>query len=72
MVRWNEDPRLFSSFGPWPSMKTIAAMQAHPGIAGAVATLTVLYEKTELGTYLVAEVAGQRLLNPSHRRSQPA
>jgi plasmid stabilization system protein ParE len=30
LLRSVEDERLFSSFGPWPSMETIAAMRAHP------------------------------------------
>ncbi len=30
LLRSVEDPRLFYSFGPWPSMETIAAMRAHP------------------------------------------
>ncbi len=32
-------PRLFSSFGPWPSMETIATMRAHPGASEAIGTL---------------------------------
>lgn len=59
LLRSVEEPRQFYSFGPWPSMETIAAMRAHPGMAGAVAKLTVLCEETELGTYLVAAVAGE-------------
>ena len=59
LLRSVEDPRLFYSFGPWPSMETIAAMQAHPGMAGAISKLSVLCEEMELGTYLVAAVAGE-------------
>ena len=54
-----EDPRLFYSFGPWPSVETIAAMRAHPSTAGAISRLTTLCEASELGTYLVAATAGE-------------
>jgi hypothetical protein len=40
-------------------METIAAMRAHPEMAGTVGKLTALCEDTELGTYLVAAVAGE-------------
>ena len=30
LLRSMEDPRLFYSFGPWPSTETIAAMRADP------------------------------------------
>jgi hypothetical protein len=40
-------------------METIAAMRADSGTAGAIAKLTALCEATELGTYLVAAVAGE-------------
>ena len=59
LLRSVEDPRLFFSSGPWPSMETIAAMRAHPSTAGAIGKLTALCEETELGTYLVAASAGE-------------
>jgi hypothetical protein len=59
LLRSIEDPRLFYSFGPWPSIETIAAMQAHPQATAAMATLTALCETTELGTYWVEATAGQ-------------
>jgi hypothetical protein len=59
LLRSVDDPRLFYSFGPWPSMETIAAMRAHPGAVGAIGKLTALCEETELGTYLVAASAGE-------------
>ena len=54
-----EDPRLFYSFGPWPSMETIAAMRAHPGSTEAIGKLIALCEAAELGTYLVETTAGE-------------
>jgi hypothetical protein len=59
LLRSTEDPRLFYSFGPWPSVETIAAMRADPGAAGAIARLIGLCDGTELGTYLVAATAGE-------------
>jgi hypothetical protein len=56
-----EEPRLFYSFGPWPSMETIAAMRAHPETPFEFERLTELCEETELGTFLVAAAAGERL-----------
>ena len=59
LLRSVEDPLLFYSFGPWPSMETIAAMRGHPGTAGAIGKLTALCEAADLGTYLVAATAGE-------------
>ncbi len=61
LLRSVEDPRLFYSFGPWPSMETIATMRAHPGASEAIGTLRALCEKAELGIYLVAATAGEVL-----------
>ena len=59
LLRSMEDPRLFYSFGPWPSTETIAAMRADPGTPAAIGRLTALCEAAELGTYLVAATAGE-------------
>jgi len=59
LLRGADEPRLFYSFGPWPSMETIAAMRGHPGAAGAIERLEALCEEAELGTYLVAATAGE-------------
>jgi hypothetical protein len=59
LLRSVEDPRLFYSFGPWPSMETIAAMRAHADAKTAIAKLTALCETAELGTYWVEATAGQ-------------
>ena len=59
LLRSVDDPCLFYSFGPWPSMETIAAMRAHPSAAGAIGRLEALCEQAELGTYLVAATAGE-------------
>ena len=59
LLRGVDDPRLFYSFGPWPSMETIAAMRGHPVAAGAIGKLEALCEEAELGTYLVAATAGE-------------
>ena len=58
LLRSVEEPRLFYSFGPWPSMETIAAMRAHPDAPAALAKLTALCETAETGTYFVAATAG--------------
>ena len=59
LLRSLDDPRLFHSFGPWPSTETIAAMRADPAAPAAIGKLTALCEATELGTFLVAAVAGE-------------
>ena len=59
LLRSVDDPRLFYSFGPWPSTETIAAMRADPGTPAAIGRLTALCEAAELGTYLVAATAGE-------------
>lgn len=59
LLRSVDNPGLFYSFGPWPSMETIAAMRADPGTPAAIGRLTALCEATELGTYLVAATAGE-------------
>ncbi|MFP5370354.1 MAG: hypothetical protein ACLGI3_06355 [Actinomycetes bacterium] len=59
LLRSVDDPRLFDSFGPWPSVETIAAMRAHAAAAGAIGRLEALCEGAELGTYLVAATAGE-------------
>ena len=58
-LRSFDDPRLFYSFGPWSSTETIAATRADPGVPAAIAKLTALCEEAELGTFLVAAVAGE-------------
>jgi hypothetical protein len=58
LLRSVEEPRLFYSFGPWPSMETIAAMRAHPDAPAALAKLTALCETAETGTFFVAATAG--------------
>jgi hypothetical protein len=59
LLRSAEDPRLFYSFGPWPSMETIAAMRAHPDTAFEIGRLTELCEDAQLGTFLVEVTAGE-------------
>jgi hypothetical protein len=59
LLRSADDPQLFYSFGPWPSLETIAAMRADPGAAAAIDRLIALCDETELGTYLVAATAGE-------------
>jgi hypothetical protein len=58
VLRSVEEPRLFYSFGLWPSMETSAAMRAHPNAPTALAKLTALSETAETGTYFVTATAG--------------
>ncbi len=58
LLRSIEEPRLFYSFGPWPSLETIAVMRAHPDAVASIAKLTALCETTELGTYWVEASTG--------------
>jgi hypothetical protein len=59
LLRSADDPRLFYSFGPWPTMETIAVMRADPGSIDAIGRLTALCDSTDLGTFLVAATAGE-------------
>jgi hypothetical protein len=59
LLRSVDDPRLFYSFGPWPSMETIAAMRAHPDTPFEIGRLTDICEESQLGTFLVAAAAGE-------------
>ncbi len=56
-----DDSRLFYSFGPWPSLETIAAMRADPRTPDAMSRLTSHCEEAQPGTFLVAAVAGNAL-----------
>ena len=58
LLRSVDDPRLFYSFGPWPSLEAIAAMRADPRAAAALGRLTALCEAASPGSYLVAAVGG--------------
>jgi len=42
LVRSVEDPALFYSFGPWPSLDAVAAMRDRPEPAEAIARLATL------------------------------
>ena len=59
LLRSVDEPRLFYSFGPWPSLETIASMRADPRTPDAMARLTELCEAADPGTFLVAAAAGE-------------
>ena len=59
LVRSIDNPRLFYSFGPWPTIETITAMRAHPGSTEVLGKWIDLCEETDLGTYLVETTAGE-------------
>ena len=59
LLRSVDDLRLFSSFGRWPSLETIAAMRAHPGSTEAIGKLVALCEYAELSTKLVETTANE-------------
>ena len=59
LLRSVDEPRLFYSFGPWPSLETIAAMRADPRTPDAMARLTNLCDEAAPGTFLVAAAAGE-------------
>ena len=58
LLRSVDEPRLFYSFGPWPSVEAIAAMRADPRAASALGRLTALCEEASPGTYLVVATGG--------------
>ena len=58
LLRSIEDPRFFYSFGPWPSLETIAAMRAHPEAQAMMTRLTAICEAAEMETYWVEATAG--------------
>ena len=59
LLRGADDPRLFYSFGPWPSAEAVAAMRAHPDASEALRRLVALCDEAEPGTYLVTATAGE-------------
>ena len=58
LLRSVEDPRLFYSFGPWPSLDAIRAMRADPRTAAAMGRLTALCEGASPGAYEVVATGG--------------
>ena len=59
LVRSVDNPRLFYSFGPWPSAQAVAAMRANPRTPAELAKVITLCEQAEPGTFShVATVGG--------------
>lgn len=61
LLQSTEEPRLFYSFGPWPSLQAIEAMRLDPSSTAAIRTLMDLCETAEPGTFRLAATAGQPL-----------
>ena len=58
LLRSDDDPREFLSFGPWPDREAIAAMRATPEAAAALDRLRAMCEVATPATYHVVAVAG--------------
>ena len=58
LLRNVDEPRLFYSFGPWPSLEAIGAMRVQQRASDAFGRLTALCEDASPGTYLVAATGG--------------
>ena len=57
LIRSLDDPHLFYSFGPWPSLEAVQKMRAHPDGPAWIARLTALCDEARPGGYrLVATV----------------
>jgi hypothetical protein len=59
LLRSEEDPRRFVSFGPWPDNEAIDAMRADAKAADALNRIRALCEEASPGAYHVAAVAGR-------------
>ncbi len=53
LLRSDEDPHLFYSFGPWRRVTDIEAMRAHPVVLAAYAHLQSLCVEMSPGAYQV-------------------
>lgn len=51
LVRSEQEPTLFFSFGPWASDADVAAMRADPAARGAIERVAALCERATPGTY---------------------
>lgn len=58
LLQSTEEPRLFYSFGPWPSLQAIEAMRVDPTATTAIRRLIDLCETAEPGTFRVAATSG--------------
>lgn len=56
LLRSQEDPHLFYSFGPWLRLEDVEAMRAHPGVLAAYAQVKGLCIETCPGAYRVVHV----------------
>ena len=59
LLRSTTDPRLFYSFGSWPSAEAVAAMRAHPRTGEVMGKVTALCEEATPGGYTVVAVVGE-------------
>jgi hypothetical protein len=61
LIRSVDDPRLFYSFGPWPSLEAIQAMREFERARVAIGRMQEVCEESRPGTFrVVARVEGTR------------
>lgn len=53
LVQSLEEPLLFYSFGPWPSLSAVQSMRADPRTPAAFAKLTAICNEVKPGTFQV-------------------
>jgi hypothetical protein len=64
LIRSIDDPGLFYSFGPWPSLEAIHEMRAFEPAREAIARMQEVCEEARPGTFrLVATVEGTGLMD---------
>ena len=57
LVQSAKNPRLFYSFGPWPSAEAVAAMRADPRSADEIGKLGALCDEFEPGMFVLVATA---------------
>ena len=59
LLRGADQPNLFCSFGPWPSLDAIQAMHEEPRAREALGRLAALCEEATPGVFLAVAMGGQ-------------
>ena len=59
LVRSASDPRLFYSFGPWPSSEAVSAMRAHPRTPEEIEKVAALCDEAVPGMFSVVASVGR-------------
>ncbi len=72
LLRSDEDPHLFYSFGPWRRVTDIEAMRAHPVVLVAYAHLQSLCLEMSPGAYQVVRHVASPSDEPATQKKEPS